>query len=152
MKVFLLVSAFFLASCGSSVDKIADAIADSNTTPTPAPGAVTAPGTQATALPVVSTSNAELELGILGKWDLYSRGCEGEQFSWEFSAGGACYIVKTYAGRYKCTWQWIGVAQMKVCVGQECRTDARISLDKNTSMMTITSDRCVTEYRRPELK
>jgi hypothetical protein len=37
MKSFLLASMFFLVSCGSSVDKLADAISASNATPTPTP-------------------------------------------------------------------------------------------------------------------
>ncbi len=153
MKSFLLAPMFFLVSCGSSVDKLADAISASNATPTPAPGTSSAPNTQATALPAVSASNAELELAILGTWDLYSRACEGEDFSFEIIRGGTCYISKQYSSlKYKCTWQWIGQAQMQWCIGQDCRTDMMVSFDKSSSMMTIVSNKCTTEYKRPELK
>ena len=159
MKSFCLSAVFFLVSCGSSVDKLADAISASNATPTPVPGAVTAPGTQppvvvAPVAPVTAgANNADLELAILGTWDLYSRGCEGEDFSFEIIRGGSCYVAKQYSSlKYKCTWQWIGQAQMQWCICQDCRTDMMVSFDKSSSMMTIVSSKCTTEYKRPELK
>jgi len=63
MKAFVL-SAMFLASCGSSVDKIADAIATSNATPTPAPGS-SAP--VATAQPTVKPPASRNYVDDFGK-------------------------------------------------------------------------------------
>lgn len=148
MKV--LVAMFFLvSSCGAK--ELADAI--NNATATPAPAGTSGPGVVWTATPLParpSVSNEALQVQLLGQWDLYSRSCDGSEFSFDFSNDGTCYIFQKYGNRYKCSWSWAAEAQIRFCVGANCRTDMFVSFEGD--VMTVHTNKCDTEYVRPEVK
>jgi len=147
MKLLVCLSAF-LVSCGSA--ELAEQLNKLSATPAPteeAPGVVWT----ATPLPARSReSNEALQTKLVGQWDLYSRSCDGSEFSFDFSGNGTCYIFKKYGPRYKCSWSWIDEAQVKFCIGDNCRTDMFISFEGD--LMTVHTSKCDTEYTRPEVK
>ena len=80
MKSFLLSAMFFLASCGSADDKLADAIAASNATPTPVPVAATVlaptPKAEPTSSPTATPKNPD---DLVNDYKKISKGMTVEQ-------------------------------------------------------------------------
>jgi hypothetical protein len=145
MKVLALVLACVsLVSCGSKEDikTIADALRDDGSEPEKSAekGEVS-----------ISDANKKLQEKITGEWEFYSMNCIGKKASFEFASDGSCYLSSEYGERYKCSWSWIAEAQMKLCVGDSCRTDMKMGYNDSKSMLTIQTDKCFTEYKRPKL-
>jgi hypothetical protein len=147
MKSIFAIAFFALSACGSA-EQLAESLDKLSATPAP----IAQPGVAWTATPLParpSESNEALQVKLLGQWDLFSRNCQGQEFSFEFNNDGTCYMFQKYGNRYKCTWQWIENAQMKLCLGADCRTDMFISFSKD--MLNIHTSKCDTEYARPEV-
>jgi hypothetical protein len=145
MKVLALVFACVsLVSCGSKEDikTIADALRNDGNDPEKSAekGEVS-----------ISENNKKLQEKITGAWEFYSMNCDGKKTSFDFGVDGSCYLSPEYGTRYKCNWSWIAESQMKLCVGDSCRTDMKMGYDDSKSMLTIQTDKCFTEYKRPKL-
>jgi hypothetical protein len=144
MKVFALISMMFaVVSCGSKEDikTIADALRDdSDPEKSAEKGEVS-----------ISENNAKLQGQVMGQWEMYSKDCDAEKISFDFSADGSCYMYQDYGPRYKCSWSWLGESNMKFCVGTQCKTAMKLSYDESKNLLTIKTDKCLTEYKRPKL-
>ena len=133
MKSILVLASLVICSCGSkALEDLTNKLAEPTATPE-------------------VFDNSELQKQIEGKWDLFSRTCEGEKFSFIFSLDMTGYIYKSYGSTYKFSYEWIGKSRMKFCLNKECRTDMNLIYDAEKSMLTINTDKCSTEYKRPEI-
>ena len=127
MKIILLVSVFSLVSCGSSVDKLADAIATSNATPVP--GATTAPTSSApgATVPTVPTVKPAKERDMYSDYKKIAKGMTREEI---------IVILGNYQGRDEATF----------CDNGECREYEYLSWYYNQGKIGVTIQKGVATY------